>query len=158
MLSKPFIPVVRALTAALLLTLCAPLASCTVAAAGAAMSAAQSGATMIKKGRVTTAVLARYEDVLQAVEEARDVLSLDTRRQIDDDDQRAYFFEEEDGGKMSVYVSRRTDSITSVVIDVGAFGRADVARLMYAQVMDNLADAGAFLEDWNPSVMPGGQH
>ncbi len=158
MLFKPTFRIVQCLAAASLLLLGAPLTSCTIAAAGAAMSAAQSGATIIKKGRVTTAVLARYEDVLEAVEHARDVLSLDTRREVDNEDHRAYFFEEADGGKMSVYVSRRTDSVTSIVIDVGTLGRPDVARLMYAQVMDNLADADAFLEDWNPSVMPSGQH
>lgn len=133
------------------------MSSCTVAAAGAAVSAAQSGVAIIKKGRVTTVVLARYADVNDAVLKARDVLALETRRVIEKEDHVVYFFEEPEGGKMSVYVTYRTDTVTSLEVDVGALGRSDVARLMYAQVMDNLGDADAFLQDWQegaPAAAP----
>lgn len=144
----------RFLLAGLMMLLPVALCGCTVAAAGAAMGAAQSGATIMKRGRVTTVVLAEYEAVLEAVEGARGVLELDIRRVVEQDERVAFFYEEAGGGKMSVHVARRTGTITSIVIDVGSFGRADVSRLMYLQVIDELEDAGAFLEDWRPGVLP----
>ncbi len=127
------------------------LPACTVAAAGAAVGVAQSGAAIIEKGRVTTALLVRYEDVPPAVEFAAGTLSLDVRDIIEKDDRVSFYYAEEHGGKVTVYVARRTDSVTSLIIDVGATGRPDIARLMHAQVIHHLDEAGVFIEDWSPA-------
>lgn len=110
---------------------------------------------MIKKGKVSAVVLAREADVRTAVERAGGVLSLELRRTEEQAERTAYFYDEAEGGRVSVYVSRRTDSVTSLIVDVGSFGRPDMARLMYLQVMDELEDADAFLEEWRPGVLPG---
>ncbi|MEZ6243157.1 MAG: hypothetical protein R3B57_08950 [Phycisphaerales bacterium] len=144
----------RHTTAAILLLGAATLPACTVAAASAAVGAAQSGASIIKKGRVTTALLVRYDDVLTGVRQAAATLDLDTRRIVEKDGRTSFFYEEEDGGKIAVYVAHRTDTVTSLIVDVGATGRADVARLMHAQIIDHLAEANAFLEDWTPQTGP----
>lgn len=131
------------------------LPGCTAAAAGVVFGAAESGSAMIKKGKVSAVVLAREADVRSAVERAGGVLSLESRRVEEQAERTAYFYDEAEGGRVSVYVSRRTDSVTSLIVDVGSFGRPDMARLMYLQVMDELEDAGAFLEEWRPGVLPG---
>lgn len=131
------------------------ISACTAAAAGVLVGAAESGSAMIKKGKVSAVVLAREADVRTAVERAGGVLSLELRRTEEQAERTAYFYDEAEGGRVSVYVSRRTDSVTSLIVDVGSFGRPDMARLMYLQVMDELEDADAFLEEWRPGVLPG---
>jgi hypothetical protein len=147
--------VCRCFVLSALLSAAAALPGCTVAAAGAAVGAAQSGSAIMKRGRVTTVVLAGYEDVLAAVERAAAVLSLEPARVIDKGGRTAFFFTEAHGGKMSVHVARRTETVTSMLVDVGSFGRSDMSRLMYLQVMDELDEAGAFLEEWHPGALPG---
>lgn len=144
----------RTIAVMLVLTPAALLPACTVAAASAAVGAAQSGVSIINKGRVTTSLLVRYDDVIAAVRQAARTLDLDTRRIVEKDGRTSFYYEEERGGKIAVYVAHRTETVTSLVIDAGATGRADVARLLHAQVIDHLAEADAFLEDWTPKTGP----
>ncbi len=128
------------------------LPACTVAAAGAAVGVAQSGSAIIEKGRVTTSMLVRYEDVIPVIESAAHTLDLDIRRVVEKNNRVSYYYNETHGGKVAVYIARRTETITSLIIDVGATGRQDVARLLHALVIHQLDEAGVFIEDWSPST------
>ena len=63
----------------------------------------------------------------------------------------SYFIARYDDGKankIKLFIERRTDTLTSIVFDVGWFGSIAFGRLTARQIIAELDQAGAFLEDW----------
>ena len=124
-----------------------PFAINTVGSAG---SAAPVAANNLGGGRGETFWIAHYDDVIEAVLQAGEVLSLELREKKIEPDQASFRFQDAKAERIDLLIERRTDTMTSILFDVGWFGSAAFGRLMFRQIISELDEAGDFLEDWIP--------
>ena len=120
------------------------------AAGGAAGGAAPSSSDYLGTGKEETYFIARYDDVVKAAIRAGEVLSLELREKKFEAQQASLQYEDGKTNKIKLVIERRTDTMTSILFDVGWFGSIAFGRLMARQVISELDQAGAFLEDWMP--------
>ena len=126
------------------------------AAVGAAATAAQTGETVIKRGKINAAQIATIDDVVAAIREACGELgleiTLDQRKKPQDHRITA---EDEKGSDHKFRVRRRTDRLTHYQIDVGWFGSNATAKLLLNRVQVRLADnipEGVLIVNPDPSL------
>jgi hypothetical protein len=100
------------------------------------------------RGKGDSYWMARYDDVMAATLRAAKALSLELIKEDKEKDKALYRFCDDDSLKIDIEIRRRTDTMTSVLFDVGWFGSVSFGRLFARQVSHELQDAGAFLEDW----------
>ena len=94
--------------------------------------------------------LARYEDVVVAVGRAGKALSLDVNEESTGENEASYHFSDARGQRIDLLVERHTDTVTSIQFDVGRRGSKAFGRLLARQIVFELNQAGAFLEDYSP--------
>ena len=94
--------------------------------------------------------IAQYDDVIDAVLQAGEVLSLELKEKIIEKDQAFFRFHDDKAERIDLFIERRTDSMTSILFDVGRSGSVAFGRLMARQIIDELNESGSFLEDWTP--------
>jgi hypothetical protein len=111
------------------------------------VSALPSGATYMGRGKFESFQIARYEDVAEATSRAAEALSLDGRDKSLGDDRASFRYVDGRGQRIDVRIERRTDTVTSIRIDVGIFGSKGMGRLMLGQIIDEVADAENYLEN-----------
>ncbi len=139
---------------------------------GAGATAAQSGATFFARGKFRSFELVRFDDALTAMRDAAGKLSLeameDQVRRVsgrvaggsadadadstgpDVSGERARMvYRDERGQSLVVVIQKRTATVTMIQIDAGTFGEAGIASLLLSQTLDNLADMGAYVDEWN---------
>jgi hypothetical protein len=119
-------------------------------AVGSAGSAAPVAANNLGGGRGETFWIAHYDDVIEAVLQAGEVLSLELREKKIEPDQASFRFQDAKAERIDLLIERRTDTMTSILFDVGWFGSVAFGRLMFRQIISELDEAGDFLEDWIP--------
>ena len=124
-----------------------PFAISTVGSAG---SAAPVASNNLGGGKGESFWIAQYDDVIEAVLQAGEVLSLELREKKIEQDQASFRFQDAKAKKIDLLIERRTDTMTSILFDVGWFGSAAFGRLMFRQIISELDEAGDFLEDWIP--------
>ena len=120
------------------------------AAGGAASGAAPSSSENLGRGKGESYFIARYDDVVKAALRAGEVLSLEMQEKKVEAQQASLQFVDGKDDKISLLIERRTDTMTSILFDVGWFGSIAFGRMMAKQVIAELDQAGAFLEDWMP--------
>jgi len=118
------------------------------AAGGAAGGAGPSSSEYLGRGKGESYFIARYEDVITAVMRAGEVLSLEMKEKKIDAHRSSIRYDDGKANKIKLLIERRTDTMTSIVFDVGWFGSIAFGRLMARQIIAELDQAGAFLEDW----------
>ena len=120
------------------------------AVGGAAGGAAPSTSEYRGAGKGESYFIAHFEDVIQAALKTGKTLSLELKeKQVDED--RAFL--QYDGGKenrINLVIEARTETMTSILFDVGWNGSLAFGRLMARQINFELEEAGAFLVDWAP--------
>ena len=94
--------------------------------------------------------VAPYDDVIDAVLQAGEVLSLEVKEKTIEKDQAFFRFQDDKAERIDLFVERRTDSLTSIMFDVGRSGSLAFGRLMARQIIDELNESQSFLEDWSP--------
>ena len=94
--------------------------------------------------------IAQYDDVIDAVLQAGEVLSLELKEKTIEKDQAFFRFHDDKAERIDLFIERRTDSMTSILFDVGRSGSVAFGRLMARQIIDELNESGSFLEDWTP--------
>ena len=94
--------------------------------------------------------IAQYDDVIDAVLQAGEVLSLELKEKIIEKDQAFFRFHDDKAERIDLFIERRTDSMTSILFDVGRSGSVAFGRLMARQIIDELNESESFLEDWTP--------
>ena len=94
--------------------------------------------------------IAQYDDVIDAVLQAGEVLSLELKEKTIEKDQAFFRFHDDKAERIDLFIERRTDSMTSILFDVGRSGSVAFGRLMARQIIDELYESGSFLEDWTP--------
>ncbi len=137
-------------TALLIFLICnvgclSPLAINTVGSAG---SAAPVASNNLGGGRGESFWIAQYDDVIEAVLQAGEVLSLEVKEKKIEQDQAFFRFYDTKAERIDLFIERRTDTMTSILFDVGWFGSVAFGRLMFRQIIFELDEAGDFLEDW----------
>ena len=94
--------------------------------------------------------IAQYDDVIDAVLQAGEVLSLELKEKTIEKDQAFFRFHDDKAERIDLFIERRTDSMTSILFDVGRSGSVAFGRLMARQIIDELYESKSFLEDWTP--------
>jgi hypothetical protein len=116
--------------------------------AGSAGGAAPVSANNLGGGKGETFWIAQYDDVIEAVLRAGEVLSLELKEKKIEQDQAFFRFHDAKAEKVDLLIERRTDTMTSILFDVGWFGSVAFGRIMFRQIIFELDEAGDFLEDW----------
>ena len=122
-----------------------PLAINTVGSAG---SAAPVSSNNLGGGRGETFWIAQYRDVIKAVLQAGENLSLELSEERIEQDQAFFRFRDAKAERIDLVIERRTDTMTYILFDVGWFGSVAFGRLMFHQIISELDEAGDFLEHW----------
>ena len=122
-----------------------PLAINTAGTAGSATPVASNN---LGGGRGETFWMAEYRDVIKAVLQAGENLSLEiTEERIEQD--RAFFrFQDAKGDRIDLVIERRTDTMTYILFNVGWFGSVAFGRLMFSQIISELDEAGDFIKGY----------
>ena len=126
-----------------------PLAMNTVGAAGSGAPVAFNNAG---GGKGETYWIARYDDVTAAAFRAGEVLSLTVKDQNIGEDRTFIRFFDLKENKIDLTIERRTETMTYIMFDVGWYGSITYGRLLANQIIFELQDADAFLEDWTPNI------
>ena len=119
-------------------------------AGGAAGGAAPSSSNYLGRGKGESYFIARYDDVIKAALQAGEVLSLEMKEKKVEAQQASIQYDDGKANKIKLLIERRTDTMTSILFDVGWSGSIAFGRLMARQIISELDEAGAFLEDWMP--------
>jgi len=96
--------------------------------AGSAGSAAPVASNNLGGGRGETFWVAQYRDVIKAVLQASENLSLKLIEERIEQDQAFFRFQDEKAERIDLHIERRTDTMTYILFDVGWFGSAALAR------------------------------
>jgi hypothetical protein len=118
------------------------------AAGGAAGGAGPSSSNYLGRGRGESYFIARYDDVIKAALRAGELLALEIKEKKVEAQKTSLQYEDGKANKIKLLIERRTDTMTSILFDVGWFGSVAFGRLMARQIISELDQAGAFLEDW----------
>ena len=122
-----------------------PLAINTVGSAG---SAAPVASNHLGGGKGETFWIAQYDDVIEAVLRAGQVLSLELSEKKIGQDQASFRFQDAKAERIDLLIERRSDTMTYILFDVGWFGSVAFGRLMFRQIISELDEAEDFLKDW----------
>ena len=95
--------------------------------------------------------IARFDDVVAATLSAGQALSLELKEKSIQASQAGIHYADLKGKQIKLFIEIRTDTVTSMHIDIGWFGSVGLARLLVRQVVFELYEAGAFLQDWRPT-------
>jgi hypothetical protein len=126
-----------------------PLALNTVGAAGSGAPVAFHSAG---GGKGETYWVARYDDVIAAALQAGQVLSLAVKDKKIETERTFLSFTDLKDNKIDLVIERRTETMTYIMFDVGWYGSASFGRLLANQIIFELQDSNAFLEDWTPKT------
>jgi hypothetical protein len=118
------------------------------AVGGAAGGAAPSTSDYRGGGKAESYFIARYEDVMQAVLKAGETLSLELKEKKVDEDQASFEYYGGKANRINLLIERRTETMTSILFDVGWTGSIAFGRLVARQIIIELDEADAFLEEW----------
>jgi len=126
-----------------------PLAINTI---GAASSGAPVAFNHLGGGKGESYWIARYDDVTAGAMRAAGALSLEVKEKKIEKERAFFRFADAQGKTIELKVERRTETITSILFDVGWFGSVAFGRLMANQIIFELIETDSFLEDWTPEV------
>jgi hypothetical protein len=102
------------------------------------------------RGQAQSYWIARYDDVIAAALRTAEVLSLEIKEEKIGPVKTCLRLQDARTDGIDLVIERRTDTVTSLQFDVGWFGSVALGRLVARQIIFELKDAGAFLEDWTP--------
>ena len=126
-----------------------PIAINTIGAAGSGSPVAFN---VLGGGKGESYWIAKYDDVTAAALRAGEALSLEVKEKKIETDRTVIRFSDAQDKKIDLTIDRRTDTMTSILFDVGWFGSVAFGRLLANQIIDELKDSKAFLEDWTPEI------
>ncbi len=145
-----------------------PLAGCTglePAVVGAGATAAESGASLFERGKVTGFEPVRFEDAVDAVRYTAEKLALSVVCDEPGEGREAgryhrFVLRDEEGESLVVSIERRTEAVTRIHADVGTFGPTPMVGLVMGRTIERLRRTGAYERVWPtprpPSTGPGG--
>ena len=102
-------------------------------------------------GKGDSAWLAHYDDVVQATLRAGEALSLKLEKKEIGINQSVFLFKDDKEKGLEILIERRTATMTHARFNVGLFGSTSMGRLMARQIVFEMTEADAFLQDWKPA-------
>ena len=120
------------------------------AVGSAAGGAAPSASEYRGAGKGESYFIAHYDDVIQAVLNSGKTLSLELKEKKVDEDRAFLQYYADKESRINILIEPRTETMTSILFDVGWNGSLAFGRLMARQINFELEEAGAFLVDWTP--------
>jgi hypothetical protein len=133
--------------ALMLAVLCILLAStygCTACIVGSTAtvgaSGAEAGVTRFEMGRVTRFEIAQYKDVIEASRLAAENLALELKEEKIEENRASFRYLDDKDQRIDLLIERRTDTVTSIKIDVGIFGPPGLGLLTLNQILNELAE------------------
>ena len=123
------------------------------AVGGAAGGAGPSASEYRGAGKGESYFIAHYEDVIQEVLKTGKTLSLELEEKKVDEDRASLRYFGGKANKINLVIEPRTETMTSILFDVGWSGSIALGRLMARQIHFELKEAGAFLVDWTPDTV-----
>ena len=127
---------------------------CATATLVSGVSAAPSGVSSTSNfgSRVRSYQIVRYEDAVEATLNAADTLSLENQKK-DIKEGRAHLrYMDEKEEVFDILIERRTDTTTFIQVDAGTFGSKGMTRLVLLQILDEIYEAGKYLEEWSNKI------
>jgi len=114
------------------------------------MSAAPSGVSSANAlgTKVRSYQIVRYEDAVEAAQRAAGTLTLENQKKDIKEGHAHLRYTDERQEVIDILIERRTTTITFIQVDVGFFGTAGMSRLILLQILDEIEEAGDFLERW----------
>jgi hypothetical protein len=106
----------------------------------------------IGSGKADSCWLARYDDVVLAVQRAGQALSLKLENKKSGEVHMVFHYIDDYGQQLELRIERRTRTVTYARFDVGWFGSKSMGRLMARQIVFEMTEAGAFLRNWHPAA------
>ncbi len=106
----------------------------------------------VGRGKFESFQIARYGDIIEATLRAAEALSLDAKEEKIEDNRASYRYIDGKGKGIDILIEPRTDTITYIRINVGILGPQGMGRLVLEQIIDEVADAGDYLEDWTREI------
>jgi hypothetical protein len=100
---------------------------------GSASSAAPVASNNLGGGRGESFWKAQYRDVIKAVLQAGENLSLELSKERIEQDQAFFRFRDAKAERIDLFIERRTDTMTYILFDVGWFGSVAFGRLMLSK-------------------------
>lgn len=99
--------------------------------------------------KVASYQVVRYEDAVKCAIRAAEALSLHhTSKEIKEDRAELRYADEKDQS-VDIVIERRSASLTTIEVNAGIFGPNGFTRLVLLQIIEELEQAKAYLEDWS---------
>ena len=113
------------------------------------MSAAPGGASYVSTigGKIESYQIASYKDTLAATRRAAETLSLDVKKEEIAAEQASFQFADIKDRKVDLVIEQRTATMTYLQVDTGWFGPHGMGSLLIRQILNEIVEAGDFLED-----------
>ena len=90
----------------------------------------------------------RFEDAVKATLRAAEALSLEKRKKEIKENQANLRYADEKNQAVDISIERRSATITAIQVNAGFFGPRGLTRLVLLQIIEEIDQAGAYLEDW----------
>jgi hypothetical protein len=103
-------------------------------------SGAEAGVTRFEMGRVTRFEIAQYKDVIEASRLAAENLALELKEEKIEENRASFRYLDDKDQRIDLLIERRTDTVTSIKIDVGIFGPPGLGLLTLNQILNELAE------------------
>jgi len=146
-------PLARFAAAATPLFLGCVLAGCDpVTAAAPAIGAANAANGVYRKGKFTSSHFARYDDVVAAARSTAAELGLNVRYEQPEKRGILLRYLDDMNHRVDITIRSRTEVVTWVEINVGAFGKPSFGQLVLDQLTDTLAEMDAYLDRRDPGA------
>ena len=127
---------------------------CATATLISGMSAAPSGVSSTSGlgSRIRSYQIVRYNDAVEAALKAADTLSLENQKKDIQENRADLRYIDEKQNVIDVRIERRTATTTFIQVDAGIFGSKGMTRLLLLQILDEIYEAGKFLEEWSNKI------
>ncbi len=99
--------------------------------------------------KVISYQVVRFEDAVKATIRAAEALSLENQREDIKEDRAELQYADEQNQAVDIIIERRSATITTIEVYAGSFGPRGLTRLVLLQIIEELDQAGAHLEDWS---------
>ena len=123
---------------------------CTTATLITGASSAPSGVSHASGpgSKVVSYQVVRFEDAVKSTLRAAEALSLEKTREDIKDNRADFQYADEMNQTVNIIIERRSATITTIQVNAGSFGPRGLTRLVLLQIIEELDQAGAHLEDW----------
>jgi hypothetical protein len=98
--------------------------------------------------KVISYQVVRFEDAVKGTLRAAEALSLEKTRKDIKDNRAELQYADEKNQTVDIVIERRSATITTIQVNAGSFGPRGLTRLVLLQIIEELDQAGAQLEDW----------